>query len=93
MSYCRKNGEDSDVYVILTREGDGLLRFGWECLGCQLAPVEESIIPGVKIPGCTFLLTRQDMIAHLEEHRASGDKVPERAFERLRREIAEEAQE
>lgn len=32
--------------------------------------------------------TRQEMLAHLQEHIANGDKVPQRAIDRLNKEIA-----
>jgi hypothetical protein len=35
------------------------------------------------------LISRAGMIAHLRDHQRQGDKVPERAFERLYREIDE----
>lgn len=31
---------------------------------------------------------REDMLEHLREHRANGDKVPDHAIERLKTEIA-----
>lgn len=73
MSYCRANGKDSDVYVIATRLPEMDVP-GWWCCGCKH---EEN-----------FFLTRERTIEHLLKHREEGDKVPERAFERLRREIA-----
>lgn len=71
MSYCRKNGEDSDVYLFLHVGG-------WlECCGCNLDPEHPHYIA----------FSRIEMIKHLGEHRKQGDKVPERAFDRLRREL------
>lgn len=66
MSYCRNNGDDSDVYVIPTERG----------LVCYThnEPFECGHDPAA-------------MIAHLEQHRADGYKVPEYAFERLRAEV------
>jgi hypothetical protein len=40
---------------------------------------------------CVTVATRAEMLAHLEEHRANGDLVPERAIERLRAEMEAEA--
>lgn len=40
-----------------------------------------------------FTTTRSVMISHLREHQANGDKVPDRTFERLEREIAEQGDE
>lgn len=74
MSYCRNNGEDSDVYVIMTRDSSAQQNI-LECF-CDLPR---------HIYG-----TRTEMIAHLREHQQRGDKVPDRAFERLYREIGEE---
>lgn len=74
MSYCRANGQDSDVYVIATTSSSSEKTVWW-CCGC-------------KREGCA-VDNRQEMIGHLERHVAEGDKVPERAFERLRREIRE----
>ena len=36
---------------------------------------------------------RSEMIIHLLEHQALGDKVPARTFERLKREIREQGDE
>jgi len=36
------------------------------------------------------LLTPEEALKHLEEHRAKGDTVPKRAFNRLRKEIEDE---
>lgn len=77
MSYCRADNE-SDVYVI--GSGDGKGNPLWECVGC----------PGSQNRyGVTFH-TRQKMVEHLQEHVRLGHKVPDRAFERLAREIAAE---
>ncbi|KKM64791.1 hypothetical protein LCGC14_1497850 [marine sediment metagenome] len=89
MSYCRNNGKDSDVYLIATGNVN-TNENGWECCGCPRVPREDSVFEGITIPGSPFFTTLQETIAHLEEHRRLGDKVPESAFERLRREIAEE---
>jgi hypothetical protein len=73
MSYCRMNGTDSDVYVIATSDG---VKDLWECVGCSLT--KESY-------GKTAH-TRTAMMCHLSHHRAVGDKVPQRAIDRLKRE-------
>lgn len=83
MSYCRNNGTDSDVYVILTRNpyaGANVL----QCF-CESRNPETGLYP--------LFTTRTGMILHLLEHRKKGDKVPARAFERLGREIGEEGDE
>jgi hypothetical protein len=74
MSYCRHDGVESDVYVIATTQSVG--GGGWWCCGCE----KEG----------NFTKTRQGMVAHLQEHREAGDKVPQRAFDRLAKEIAAE---
>ena len=74
MSYCRNNGKDSDVYIVATCSPDDSCIPGWWCCGCK--NIED------------FFLTREKMIEHLLQHRKDGDKVPESALERLRREIA-----
>lgn len=81
MSYCRNNGVDSDVYVINSGKK-------WECLGCPRAPRVNHQMFNVK--GWVSFETRQGILDHLLEHRRLGDKVPNRALERLRREIREE---
>lgn len=80
MSYCRKDGLSSDVYVIPTGDGKGVM--GWECLSCNLAPEGKRWY---------FCYTRQEILKHLEQHRISGDRVPEYATDRLKREILEES--
>lgn len=67
MSYCRNNGEDSDVYII---GNDAAL----ECCGCSLYKY-------------SFQSRKYSVIlAHLEKHRKAGEKVPARAFTRLKKE-------
>jgi hypothetical protein len=84
MSYCRKNGENSDLYVVGT--GDA-----WECLGCSLIPKGErnEAVWGL-ITSWFICDTRQEMLNHVLAHRAEGHKVPEKAIRRLRKEIREE---
>jgi hypothetical protein len=69
---------DSDVYVIASGEPavlGGRYREIWVCYcGKDLSPGNTTY-------------TRQEMIEHLLEHRKVGDKVPEMALERLRKEI------
>lgn len=73
MSYCRNNGIDSDVYVIATANGN--METGWSCCGCRK-------------PG-NWTTNRTAMLNHLFKHREDGDKVPEEAIDRLKREIEE----
>jgi hypothetical protein len=66
-------GEDSDVYVIAIH--DRVTRkAAWECF-CQERSAQFD--------------THQKILEHLLCHRQKGDRVPEHALERLRREIAE----
>lgn len=72
MSYCRNNGKNSDVYVIASgREGCTV----WICYcgGLEDDPFETN--------------ERRKMVDHLLEHRAKGDKVPQSALDRLKKEI------
>lgn len=78
MSYCRNDGQESDVYVIASGENavlGGARRSVWICY-CG-----EDWSPGNKS------YTRQGMVDHLLEHRRRGDRVPDRALDRLRKEI------
>jgi hypothetical protein len=83
VSYCRNNGTDSDVYVILTRNPET----GRNVLRCFCGTVDLQGLYEAPFPEFT---TRTGMIRHLLEHRRNGDKVPARAFERLGLEIGEE---
>lgn len=64
-------GWDSDVYVL--RGVDGVL----ECVDCRASGSR----------GYFSCRTEAAMITHLEVHRAAGQRVPERALERLHREV------
>lgn len=44
---------------------------------------------GCAVSDRLFFLTRGQVLAHLQEHRSLGDKVPNAAFSRLRREMKE----
>lgn len=71
MSYCRW-GPHSDAYVIGTLEGK------LECCGCGLLSRQFA-----EKYGSVYTTTAAEMIAHLEEHVACGDKILHYAFERL----------
>lgn len=74
MSLCRNNGEDSDVYVI----GDIADPEGtYRCYTCL----------GAGEPSGWFDL--EGTVLHLVGHLRRGEKVPDRAFERLLEEMAE----
>ena len=85
MSYCRV-GWDSDVYVIGTRNPNTEQNI----LQCFCGTRDGNGFYYKPFPAFT---TRSGMIAHLREHQANGDKVPDRTFERLEREIAEQGDE
>jgi hypothetical protein len=102
MSYCRTNGEDSDVYLIGTKDYLQCFGGGWRLE--QEKPVHAKVqrpdwatMNGNIVKLATTHETHDDftsnsrteMLAHLEEHRAAGHKVPERALDRLRTEITE----
>lgn len=65
-------------YARFGEDGSSVYVFGTGeyliCFGCKLGGVSYS----TGYPG--------EMIAHIEQHRAKGDIVPDRAFERLREE-------
>ncbi len=75
MSYARMNGVDSDVYIF--EHAGGFI----ECCGCRLTAPED-----YEDVGFARLSTAREALAHLEWHVREGDKVPERAFERIREE-------
>jgi len=84
--------EDSDVYVIATHippEVGGRGQIGWECCGCSLNLPDDDDEQGPDFGRWynTIFRSRQEMVDHLLIHRANFDKVPERAFYRLRKEI------
>lgn len=70
MSYCRFC-EDSDVYLYATASG--------QIVCCMCSLLENNY-------GDTILDGPAEALAHLETHSAAGDRVPERASERLREE-------
>jgi hypothetical protein len=74
MSYARMS-DDSDVYVY--EHYAGFI----ECCGCRLTVAEE-----YEDFGFARLSTAREALAHLEWHVREGDKVPQRAFDRIREE-------
>lgn len=74
MSYARMSG-DSDVYVY--EHSSGFI----ECCGCRLTAAEE-----YEDFGFARLSTAREALAHLEWHVREGDRVPQRAFDRIRKE-------
>jgi hypothetical protein len=77
VAYIRWTEEGSHVYVIMA--GDQLCL---TCLRCSLSPEGN---------GEFLARTTVEMIAHLEQHRDAGQIVPDVAFERLRRDAAQNA--
>lgn len=71
MSYARF-GYDSDVYVF------GLSDGGFECCGCRLS---EATLASQRFDD------RQDLLLHLQDHKAAGHKVPPYAITRLQEEL------
>jgi hypothetical protein len=69
------NGVDSDVYVY--EHCAGFI----ECCGCRLTAPEE-----YEDVGFARLSTAREALAHLEWHVREGDRVPDRAFERIKEE-------
>jgi hypothetical protein len=71
LSYARFSEGESEVYVYRHIFGD--LR----CCSCRILANHLDFVA----------LTEEDMLAHLNEHRALGHLVPDRAFTRLQAEI------
>lgn len=103
MSYCRSNGVDSDVYVIGTRDELECFGAGWEleesnpCHNRAMVPdwklIDRKIVKldtQHEMAETYRTNSRSEMIDHLKKHRQIGHKVPDRAIERLNREIQEE---
>ncbi len=67
MSYARWGCDNSDVYVYAHCDG------GIECCGCFLNNVSSSPI----------FSTSGEILAHLDEHRASGDFVPDYTYQSI----------
>jgi hypothetical protein len=75
VAYIRLTEEGSQVYVYMSGEHNCLT-----CLNCTLLPEDQ----------LEFLArTTAQMVAHLKEHRAAGETVPDVAFERLERDAAQ----
>lgn len=71
MSYCRNDGENSNVFLYQDNSLDRI------CMGCLLL--------GDAGPS-VLLHTAEQAIDHLKLHREAGHKVPEGAFVTLRKE-------
>jgi hypothetical protein len=73
MSYCRR-GPDSDVYMYEVEDAPG--EYWIVCDRCCLNRENDE-----------WYTLPKDALAHLEDHRSKGHKVPEAALQRLREEI------
>jgi hypothetical protein len=78
MSYARHNGVDSDVYIF--EHAGGFI----QCCGCRFAPKDEFDHWDDLVS--TNLATAREALAHMDFHVSAGDRVPERAFARIREE-------
>lgn len=86
MSYARWGNGGSDVYVFTAKDNDG--KYVIECCGCVPEKFET---PYTDFFGITheynfvsfYAKTREEMDAHLLEHRTSGHIVCDDTFERL----------
>ena len=74
MSYCRFS-EESNVYLYPHVDG------GHHCCGCYLQRHTGEFV---------MLDTLEEVKAHLETHVAAGHRVPQHAFNRVERELAQE---
>lgn len=75
MSYARFRQGVSDVYVYHHYQGF------IECCGCHLTK------PETPDPwGFFYANTAREILEHLDQHRESGDLVPERAYVRIKEE-------
>jgi len=73
MSYCRNNGTDSDVYLIMS-----------DCYQCDYDGDADHTILNCMCEGESFYThARSEMIRHLLFHQNKGLMVPLRAYERL----------
>lgn len=82
MSYCRFS--DADVYVFLAVD------LGLECCGCILQerewvddpdrPIFGGYLKAVGEKINAYGLTTDEMLAHLQRHRAAGHDVPDYVF-------------
>lgn len=76
MSYCKKDLDNSDIYVIAT--GDD-----YRCIGCPLVYPGFGTVEVVRI-------SNKEMLKHLYHHRNYGHIVPQYAIDRLNEEINDE---
>ena len=76
MSYIRV-GDDSDIYIIRSTISNNRL----ECCGCILDPLLRNEFP-------TFGSV-DELLVHVEKHKAVGHKVPQRFYDNILRERRE----
>lgn len=105
MSYCRTNGDDSDVYLIGTWEDLECFGADWR-LEAEKPCHEKGMVDTWEFDRAigktvrtgeqhethlSFITkSRKEMIEHLLTHRRIGHKVPARAIARLQQEIKEQ---
>jgi hypothetical protein len=84
MAYARWG--QGDVYVYKHARG------GYVCMGCGLRGCSPSAdaIYGSESQDDFEVDTPEEMLAHLQEHVSSGDRVPHDALSRLKKEINDE---
>ena len=71
MSYCRFLGADAYIF----ENTGGFI----ECCGCTLnEPADGEVF------GFFYANTAREMLAHMDEHRAAGDYIPEQAYDGIR---------
>lgn len=71
MSYCRFLEADAYIYEHV----GGFI----ECCGCSLTDPEDG-----EIFEFFHANTAREMLTHMDEHRAAGDYIPERAYDGIR---------
>lgn len=76
LSYARFGEDGSDVYVFHSLEDMFL------CVGCRIETTETG-----DMTASFACHTREEMLAHLRAHLVLEHKVPDRAIDRLEREI------
>lgn len=82
MAICRWS-DASDLYVFRDVRG------GYTCMSCELTGCRSSdALAGHNNPNGEFHVdTPEEMLQHLQEHKDNGNKVPDRAFSALHKEI------
>lgn len=71
MSYCRFLSADAYIF----EHAGGFI----ECCGCSLTEPDDG-----EDVGFFHANTAREMLAHMDEHRANGDNIPEYAYDGIR---------